>query len=280
MDIKVSGTKVDDLDVICKRGNIPCDKERNLVDWMFFREYYLFLGAPKKVSKNLNKETRKGADKSIDCVELNDKYKIEYMKDIKTELSKALSRHGTGIEDIRFRDGLFDDSVENEDFLVIISKMIQNEIKLLNEPRAGCFFYVKEDFISMQELIEDMVRNEVVPLESKLGKQITDLELDMECLIRYCLLSARIPEDVPKEHAMQEKYVRQLVDIKLNALEMLIQDAEDAVNTRDVLDLMNKFEAADILAFEIRAAINGEELEESLQKKDLKKYTKDELKEY
>lgn len=237
----INDSKDKDLDVIIKRSGGALDK-KELIKVLLFRQYLMFLKAPKSYTVALYKKTRINKNENP----LYFEYPEEFYDNVDKELEKAQSdtRWGTNREEISVSKILTD---------LLINKMLYAEIGDLCKTKKKYKRYHKCDFCEIKKLLTDIINTKVFP--DGLDQELEKLKLDKKYLIYYIMLSVQVPKSMTYQKMLSEKFIRDVIDLKINALEYYRTEAQNGLLYRDIQDKLLSYTYADLISYQIRQSM-------------------------
>lgn len=273
MKLLLPATQLNRMVQIMDRVKILYESDVELFKCMLLRQFLLFAMKPKSYTVTLYKKYRVRDNGQQDRTIILD---TKLVDDLNEELDKARSRQGTKVSEIT-------ENIVRWDYLV--SKMLIEEINALYKSEPGKRKYTKKQFASMHDKNynpDPEIKSSIIEYARKncecspqLKKLMEKYDIQLEYMIYYILLSANFPRDKEDQAIMQPTYIKRLVDMKLEALKLYIDEAEKMVNQRDTLDIMysEQFDNANILAWRIRAYMRngGEDIVGNVTKPELRK---------
>jgi hypothetical protein len=224
-----------------KKVNVYHEREHRLVGIMIFRQFQLFIKAPKNRTKELFKKSRISNMNGVANFSVE-----EMIETIAEELEKARSRWGSGVEDI---------TSPNITAETIVSKMLSKELDLISK-KKNYYSYSNKDFAYFDKHILPSAYSYEFP--DQLEKKIEDYQLDKQYMVKYFLLTASIPNVVPPAKAISTEYVWDVIRMKAAAMDQLIKEADKALKIRELLDrVYEEGNNADVTAYRIRQQLSG-----------------------
>ena len=244
MIIQLSDNRHRELEAVIRRAGLEVSDhhKEKLLQWMLLRQCAICLERPKHYIDDLFHSKRiVDSDANIEI-----EIQIAITEKVRKELEKARGRWGSGV------DKIAEPRVTEETLFV---KMISEELNQLYKKKAGFHRYRRVQFQELRELIQDIEKTCIIP--PRLQQKMNESKLSREHMIYYFLLSVNLPNTLDDKKAMAPSFVREIVNIKLKAMEMYIKNEEEAIRKRDGYDLIGQCHNADILAYRIRKYIEG-----------------------
>ena len=244
MKLQLSDNRHRELEAVVRRAGLEVSDyhKEKLLQWMLLRQCAICLERPKHYIGDLFHSKRiVNSDADIEI-----EIPISIEETVREELEKARDRWGSGV------DTIAEPRVTEETLFI---KMVSEELNQLYKKKEGSHRYRRVQFQELRELIQDIEKTCIIP--PRLQQMMNGSKMSREHMIYYFLLSVNLPNTLDDKKAMDPSFVREIVNIKSNAMETYFKNAEEAIRKRDGYDLIGQYHNADILAYRIRKYIEG-----------------------